>query len=184
VRNGAARMRYKALGWINAHEGMWCSSLQDYLAQSARTATNVEPPSTDRYTKPIDEVAGNETAPPPDVGFIGITAGPHILQLRCHGKIHSRFCNMACRSNTPSINTTTLPHLYVSCRLANVAMNLTAELAGDEFGHAMLLEAKLRRCVQVLPLGGHFAVKQIDEMWDLHDGRLYGIEATLGELRK
>jgi hypothetical protein len=26
--------------------------------------------------------------------------------------------------------------------------------------------------VQVLPPGGHFAVKQIDEMWDLHIGRL------------
>jgi hypothetical protein len=26
--------------------------------------------------------------------------------------------------------------------------------------------------VQVLPQGGHFAVKQIDEMWDLHIGRI------------
>jgi hypothetical protein len=55
--------------------------------------------------------------------------------------------------------------------IADVAMNLAAEpskLAGDELGCAMLLEAKLGVCVQVLPPAGHFAVKQIDEMWDLH----------------
>jgi hypothetical protein len=33
----------------------------------------------------------------------------------------------------------------------------------------MLLEAKLGVGVQVLPPGGHFAVKQIDEMWNLHE---------------
>jgi hypothetical protein len=52
-------------------------------------------------------------------------------------------------------------------------MNLTAEfckLAGDKLRRAMLLEAKLGVRVQVLPPGGHFAVKQIDEMWDLHSG--------------
>jgi hypothetical protein len=52
-------------------------------------------------------------------------------------------------------------------------MNLAAKfgkLAGDKLGRAMLLEAKLGVCVQVL--GGQFAVKQIDEMWDLHIGRL------------
>jgi hypothetical protein len=36
----------------------------------------------------------------------------------------------------------------------------------------MLLKAKLGVCVQVLPPGGHFAVKQIDEMWDLHGEQL------------
>jgi len=54
-------------------------------------------------------------------------------------------------------------------------MNLAAKfgkLAGDKLGRAMLLEAKLGVCVQVLPPGGHFAVKQIDEMWNLHIGRL------------
>jgi hypothetical protein len=59
--------------------------------------------------------------------------------------------------------------------LANVAMILTAEfgkLAGDEFGGMVLLEAKFGVCVQVLPPGGHFAVKQIDEMWNLHCGHL------------
>jgi hypothetical protein len=58
--------------------------------------------------------------------------------------------------------------------LADIAMNLAAKfgkLAGDELGRAMLLEAKLGVCVQVLPPGGHFAVKQIDEMWDLHGDR-------------
>jgi len=61
--------------------------------------------------------------------------------------------------------------------LANVAMNLAAELgklAGDELGRAMLLEAKLGVCVQVLPPSGHVVVKQIDEMWDLHGERLHG----------
>jgi hypothetical protein len=33
------------------------------------------------------------------------------------------------------------------------------KLAGDKLGRAMLLEAKLGMCVQVLPPGGHFAVK-------------------------
>jgi hypothetical protein len=50
-------------------------------------------------------------------------------------------------------------------------MNLAAELgkfAGDKLGRAMLLEAKLRVCMQVVPPCGHFAVKQIDEVWDLH----------------
>jgi hypothetical protein len=54
-------------------------------------------------------------------------------------------------------------------------MNLTAEfgnLTGDKLGRAMLLEAKLGVSVQVLPPGGHFAVKQIDEMWNLHDEHL------------
>jgi hypothetical protein len=70
-------------------------------------------------------------------------------------------------------------------------MNLTAEFgkfAGDELGRAMLLEAKLGVCVQVLPPHGHFAVKQIDEMWDLHDELLDGMlnfeASTLGEARK
>jgi hypothetical protein len=60
-------------------------------------------------------------------------------------------------------------------------MNLAAELgkfAGDEFGGAVLPEAKLGMCVQILPPGGHFAVKQIDEMWNLHGGRLYGMLRT------
>jgi hypothetical protein len=55
-------------------------------------------------------------------------------------------------------------------------VNLAAELgklAGDELGRAMLLEAKLGMCVQVLPPGCHVVVKQIDEMWDLHDERLH-----------
>jgi hypothetical protein len=46
-------------------------------------------------------------------------------------------------------------------------MNLAAELGklvGDELGRAMLLEAKLGMCVQVLPPGGHFAVNQIDDI--------------------
>jgi hypothetical protein len=41
-------------------------------------------------------------------------------------------------------------------------MNLAAKfgkLAGDKLGCAMLLEAKLWVCVQVLPPSGHFAVK-------------------------
>jgi hypothetical protein len=45
---------------------------------------------------------------------------------------------------------------------ADVAMNLAAkfgELPGDKLGRAMLLEAKLGVCVQVLPPGGHFAGK-------------------------
>ena len=59
--------------------------------------------------------------------------------------------------------------------LADVAMNVATKfgkLAGDKLGRAMLLEAKLGMCVQVVPPGGHFAVEQIDEMWDLHIGRL------------
>jgi hypothetical protein len=39
----------------------------------------------------------------------------------------------------------------------------------------MLLEPKLGMCVQVLPPGGHVVVKQIDEMWDLHNERLHGM---------
>jgi hypothetical protein len=38
------------------------------------------------------------------------------------------------------------------------------KIAGDKLGHAMLLEAKLGVCVQILPPRGHFAVKQFDEM--------------------
>jgi hypothetical protein len=37
----------------------------------------------------------------------------------------------------------------------------------------VLLEAKLGVCVQVMPPGGHFAVKQIDEVWDLHGEQLH-----------
>jgi hypothetical protein len=53
----------------------------------------------------------------------------------------------------------------------------------------MLLEAKLGMCVQVLPPGGHFAVKQIDEMWDLHGEPLHEqtyrfYAPTLGEAQK
>ena len=58
--------------------------------------------------------------------------------------------------------------------LANVAMNLAAEfgkLACDKLGRAMLLEPKFVMGVQVLPPRGHFAVKQIDEMWNLHGDR-------------
>jgi hypothetical protein len=47
-----------------------------------------------------------------------------------------------------------------------------------EFGK---LAGKLGVCVQVLPPGGHFAVKQIDEMWNLHDGRLKFEVTTLGD---
>jgi hypothetical protein len=55
-------------------------------------------------------------------------------------------------------------------------MNLTAKfgkLACDELGCAMLLEAQLGVGMQVLPPGSHFAVKQIDEVWDLHDEPLH-----------
>ena len=55
--------------------------------------------------------------------------------------------------------------------LADIAMNLTAELgklAGDELGRAMLLEAKLGVCMQVLPPAGHFAVKCFDAISNLH----------------
>jgi hypothetical protein len=38
------------------------------------------------------------------------------------------------------------------------------ELAGDKLGRAMLIEAKLGVCVEVLPPSGHFAVKQIFEV--------------------
>src|SRR5262249_46391280 len=47
------------------------------------------------------------------------------------------------------------------------------KLAGDEIGRAVLLEAKLGVCMQVLPPGGHVAMKQIDEMWDLHSEPLH-----------
>jgi hypothetical protein len=50
-------------------------------------------------------------------------------------------------------------------------LSLTAELgklAGDELGRAMLLEAKLGVRVQVLPPGGHFAVKCFDAIGNLH----------------
>jgi hypothetical protein len=46
------------------------------------------------------------------------------------------------------------------------------KLAGDEIGRAVLLEAKLGMCVHVLPPGGHFALKQSDEVWDLHGEQL------------
>ena len=46
---------------------------------------------------------------------------------------------------------------------------------GGTIAGAVLLEAKLGVGVQVLPPGSHFAVKQIDEMWDLHDKRLHGM---------
>jgi hypothetical protein len=43
-------------------------------------------------------------------------------------------------------------------------------------------------CVQVLPPGGHFAVKQIDEVWDLHgeppSTRMHKYGATLGRAEK
>jgi len=54
-------------------------------------------------------------------------------------------------------------------------MNLTAEfgeLAGDEVGCSVLLEAKFGVGVQVSPPLGHLVVKQIDEMWNLHDEHL------------
>jgi hypothetical protein len=61
---------------------------------------------------------------------------------------------------------------------ADVAVNLAAKfskLACDKFGRAMLLEAKLGVPVQVVPPRGHVAVNHIDEMWNLHIGRLrYG----------
>jgi len=65
-------------------------------------------------------------------------------------------------------------------------MDLAAKfgkLLGDELGRAMLLETKLGVCVQVLPPGGHFAVKQSDQMWNLHDERLYGM-LKLGDWRR
>ena len=37
----------------------------------------------------------------------------------------------------------------------------------------MLLEAKLGVCMEVLPPSGHFAVKQLDEMWNLHGEPLH-----------
>jgi hypothetical protein len=60
--------------------------------------------------------------------------------------------------------------------LAHVAMDLAAKfgkLASDELRRAMLLEAKVGVCMQVSPPGGHFAVKQIDEIWDLRDEPLH-----------
>jgi hypothetical protein len=54
-------------------------------------------------------------------------------------------------------------------------MNLAAEvskLAGDKLGRAVLIEAEFGVCVEVVAPSGHFAVKQIDEVWDLHVGRL------------
>jgi hypothetical protein len=76
--------------------------------------------------------------------------------------------------------------------LADIAMNLAAKfgkLAGDELGRAMLLEAKLGVCVQVLSPGRHFAVKQIDEMGNLYrehlQERMHKFNTpTLGEGRK
>jgi hypothetical protein len=76
--------------------------------------------------------------------------------------------------------------------LTNVAMNLAAELgklAGDELRRAVLLETEFWMRVQVLPPGSHFTVKQIDEMGNLHGGRLqegmHKIEgSTLGKARK
>jgi hypothetical protein len=53
-----------------------------------------------------------------------------------------------------------------------------------KLGYAVLLEAKLGVCVQFLPLGGHFAVKQIDEMRDLHDERLHGMLKFSGNSRR
>jgi hypothetical protein len=61
-------------------------------------------------------------------------------------------------------------------RLADIAMDLASKfskLASDELGRAMLLEAKLGVCMQVLPPGGHFAVKQFDEMWNLRGEPLH-----------
>jgi hypothetical protein len=71
-------------------------------------------------------------------------------------------------------------------------MNLAAkfsELACDKLGRAVLLETELGVGVKVAAPSGHFAVKQIDEMWDLHDERLRDgmlkFEAsTLGDARK
>ena len=37
----------------------------------------------------------------------------------------------------------------------------------------MFLETEFGVCVQVLPSRGHFAVKQIDDMWNLHGERLH-----------
>jgi hypothetical protein len=59
-----------------------------------------------------------------------------------------------------------------STGLANVAMNLTAKFskfAGDEVGCSVLLETEFGIGVKVVAPSGHFAVKQIDEMWNLHD---------------
>jgi hypothetical protein len=50
-------------------------------------------------------------------------------------------------------------------------MNLTAEfgkLPGDERRCSVLLEAKFGVRVEVVTPSGHFAMMQIDEMWDLH----------------
>jgi hypothetical protein len=63
--------------------------------------------------------------------------------------------------------------MHRSCRRC-----LTAELgklAGDELGRAMLLEAKFGMGVKVVAPGGHFALKQIDEMWDPYAGHLHGM---------
>jgi hypothetical protein len=50
-----------------------------------------------------------------------------------------------------------------------LTLSYADQLACDKLGCEMLLEAKLGMRVQVLPPGGHFAVKQIDEMRNLHD---------------
>jgi hypothetical protein len=54
-------------------------------------------------------------------------------------------------------------------------MNFAAEFskfAGDKLGRSMLLDAEFWMGMQVLPPGGHFAVKQNDEMWNLHGEQL------------
>jgi hypothetical protein len=73
---------------------------------------------------------------------------------------------------------------------ADVAMNVAAKfgkLACDKLGCAMLLEAEFWVGMQVLPPGGHFAVKQIDEMWNLHGDQLHNTRTnfpTLSEAQK
>jgi hypothetical protein len=74
---------------------------------------------------------------------------------------------------------------------AQVAGDLTAEfrkLAGYELGCAVLLEAKLRMCVQVVAPSGHLVVKRLDAIRDLHNARLHLMlklaASTLGDARK
>ena len=70
---------------------------------------------------------------------------------------------------------------------ADVAMNLAAELsklACDELRRAMLLETEFWMRMDVAAPGGHFAVKQIDQMWDLHDERLHGMLKFSGNSRR
>jgi ABC-type uncharacterized transport system substrate-binding protein len=65
-------------------------------------------------------------------------------------------------------------------------MNFAAKfgkLASDKLGCAVLLEAKLGVCMQVLPPGGHFAVKQVDETGNLHVEPIDTVLATLLQLR-